>query len=147
MRLFRRNKKGFTLIEVIVIIGILAILSSIVAVSMIAILRKSEKNTVTSTLNGYWKITVTSFNQINKGFTTVTSPTKDFLKTRLNTTKLSIGTSDPTSISEGYIYIKYEKNPKSVYNKYKVVCIYMRYKDNYYYTTDGISVTGPKESI
>ena len=145
MKVFRRNKKGFTLIEVLVVVAIIAILGAIVTASTVAILRSSRKKAVTSNLTSYWSITVTAFNQINKGYTTSASPSAAFLKTRLNF-EPKLGTGDCPKLSENEIYIKYEYNSKSVNQKYTVTAIYIRYKNQYYYTTDGKTVTGPKDA-
>lgn len=148
MNFFRRNKKGFTLIEVVVVIAIIAILSAIVTVTTIAILKSSRKKAVTSRLTGYWSITATAFNQINKGFTTYNSPNADFLSTRLGLKKeaIKLGTDECSSLSNDCIYIQYKENQKSASNKYTLVCIWTRQSGEYYYTTDGKTVSGPKKS-
>ncbi len=128
------------------VVAIIAILGAIVTVSTIAILRSSEKKSVTSKLSNYWSITNTAFNQINKGFTTSGSPTKDFLKTRLGTDKIKLGTDECPTLSNDYIYIQYTENKKSVNQKYTVTAIYIRYNSKYYYTTDGKSASGPKDT-
>ena len=142
----RRNKKGFTLIEIIVVIAIIAILGGIVAGSIYAVYRKSEKKAATSKLTESWSITTTAFHQINRGFTTFSSPNVNFLSTRLGTTKIILGTNECESLAKDYIYIRYEYNPKSVSNKYKVVCIWTNKDGNYYYTTDGKNVIGPQSA-
>ena len=149
MSSYRRNKKGFTLVEVVVVIAIIAILGSIIAVSVMAILKNSEKKAVSTKLTSYWKITSTAFSQINKGFATATSPSATFLESRLplKNSQIKLGTEKCTSISKDEsIYIQYTKNTKSVNNKYTLVCIWLRYNGKYYYTTDGKDVTGPKDS-
>ena len=143
---FRRNKKGFTLIEIIVVIAIIAILGGIVATSIFAIYRNSEKKAASSKLSESWNITSTAFHQINRGFTTVSSPNVNFLSTRLGTTKIKLGTKACESLSKDYIYIQYEYNPKSVSNKYKIICIWTNKDDNYYYTRDGKTVIGPQSA-
>ena len=145
MASFRRNKKGFTLIELLVVIAIIGILGAIVAVSTTAIMKNARKNAASSRLRSDWKITATAFNQINKGFTTTKKPTKDLLATRLGTTKVLLGTENCPNLDDDYVYIKYEETNK-VNAKYKVVAIYTKYKDKYYYTTDGQTITGPKSS-
>ena len=150
MRSFRRNKKGFTLIEVLVVITIIAILGSIVAVSTVAILRNAEKKTVTARLNNYWSISAKAFHQVNHGFSTGSGTTalKDLLKTRLGSgITIVLGTDKCTSLSKNTVYLQYEYNQQSLNNKYKLVCIWTRYEDNYYYTTDGESIVGPKTSL
>ena len=151
MKLFRRNKKGFTLIEVVAVIAIIAILGSIVAVSTIAILKNAEKKTVTTRLNNYWSISTKVFHQVNHGFSTGTGTgaIKELLKTRLGSKvkNITLGTGKCTSLSKDAMYIQYEYNEQSLMNKYKIVCIWTRYEDNYYYTTDGETIVGPKTSL
>ncbi|NCA67429.1 MAG: prepilin-type N-terminal cleavage/methylation domain-containing protein [Clostridia bacterium] len=47
----RRNKKGFTLVELIVVIAILAILAAVAAVSVTGVIRKARISTIDSDLN------------------------------------------------------------------------------------------------
>lgn len=148
MNFFRRNKKGFTLIEVVVVIAIIAILASIVTVSTIAVLRNSQKNAVSSKLNSYWGTTAQVIHQINHGFSS--SGLDALLSTRLgNGVVFSTGTKKCSSLKEGAIYIQYTLNTKSISNKYTLTCIWARYKDKYYYTTDGQvdHVIGPKDKL
>ena len=149
MKVFRRNKKGFTLIEVLVVIAIFGILSAIVTVSTMAILRSSKKKTVSTKLENYWSTTTTAFNQINKGFSTFDKPNAEFLGMRLGLDKKNVylGTDPCASLpNDNSIYIQYEYNAKSLYSKYKLKCIWIRYEGSYYYTSDGSSSIGPKST-
>lgn len=146
MKFFRKNKKGFTLIEVIVVIAIIAILASIVTVSTIAVLRNSQKKAVTSKLTNYWGICAQAVHQINHGFSSTTIDA--LLTTRLGSgVTFSSGTKKCSSLKEGAIYIQYTLNTKSISNKYTLTCIWARYKDKYYYTTNGQDITGPKDKL
>ena len=51
MRFFRRNKKAFTLIELLIVIAIIGVLSAIVTISTMAILRSMEKKSATTKRN------------------------------------------------------------------------------------------------
>ena len=154
MAWFRRNKKAFTLIEIVVVIGIIAILAAIVTVSTIAILKNTQKKAAASKLRSHWSITVTYFNQVNKGFTTYSTPQTEALATRLGTKSkyLSMGTDECSGLSDddkgnySYMYIQYKINETSLSNKYQVVAIHIRYKGEYYSTTDGQEITGPKSA-
>lgn len=50
---FRRNKKGFTLVELIVVIAILAILAAVATVSITGIVNNASKNAIRSDLAKY----------------------------------------------------------------------------------------------
>lgn len=50
---FRRNKKGFTLVELIVVIAILAILAAVATVSITGIVNNASKNAIRSDLARY----------------------------------------------------------------------------------------------
>ena len=144
MSAFRRNKKGFTLIEVIVAIAIIAILASIVTVTIMAILRSQEKTSATKALKSTWNNSNKALKQLNTGLSTYRAPSEAFLKIHLGTDKIAVGIKECVSLKNGYFYIQYADNPSSVRNRYTLVCIWYRYEDHYYYTTDGKKVIGPK---
>lgn len=50
---FRKNKKGFTLVELIVVIAILAILAAVATVSITGIVNRSRENALRSDLGKY----------------------------------------------------------------------------------------------
>lgn len=142
MNIFRRNKKGFTLIEVVVVIAIIGILASIVTVSTIAVLRNSRKNAASAKLTGYWSTCAQAVHQMNHGFSSTTL--ESLLQTRLSNVTVKAGTKKCSSLKDGEIYVQYSINTKSITNKYSLTCMWTRYKDDYYSTTDGNSVSGPK---
>ena len=156
MTVFKRNKKGFTLIELVAVIAIIAILGGIVAASTVAIVKNSTKKSIASKLKSYWSITNTAFDQINKGFSTYDNPDVYFLSTRLKTNNLFIGTKECTSLPDPYspenknkddpIYIQYSDNPKSLRKRYTIVQIWIRHGNDYYYTKDGKTVVGPNST-
>lgn len=149
MKLFRKNKKGFTLLEVIVVIAIVAILGMIVTASVIAALRNAEKKAATTTLSNYWNLTSKAVNQANLGLT-MNGITTDLIKTRLGITgnnTLEVKTTACKSLAEGHTYVQYSVNNKSVNHKYSLVRITINYKGKIYYTTDGKEVVGPKSSV
>ena len=139
MRAMHKDKKAFTLIEIIVVIAIIGILAMIVSVSTVAIMRNSEKKGATTTLSQYWSISTTTFDMINKRITTYTQPDAVLLATRLNvdSSKLTVSTADCKELSEGKIYIQYTDNPKNNYTRYTLKRILINYKGTIYYTDDG----------
>ena len=144
-----RNPKGFTLVELIVVIAIIGILASVVSVSIIAITRNARTKAAKTSLENYWRITALYFSQINMCYGG-SEPNEKHLKTRLpNNILQSGGLSDKpcSSLSDGKIYIQYEKDPKSAKNKYTIQKITLRQNNKYYYTTTGTSVTGPKDKL
>ena len=120
MRRFCKNKKGFTLLEVIVVIAIIAILGMIVAASTIAVLRNAEKKAATNTLSNYWNLTSKAVDQANLGLT-IGGVSKDLVASRISISdpkKLTVSTTACKSLSEGYVYVQYSYNNKSVNHKY-----------------------------
>ena len=139
-----RHKKGFTLIELVVVIAIMGILASIVTVSATSIAKSSEKKAATSSVLSCWETTNTYFLQLNAGFGG--SPSLTQLKTRIsNVTGLS--TNAPTSLAKGKYYVQYTYNKSDLRSKYTIVKITYNYKGKYYSSTNGSTVTGPKTSL
>ena len=149
MKGFRRQKKAFTLIELIVVIAIIAILSAIATVSALAILRSNEKKSAQTTLTNDWKLTSQAFDQINLGYTTVKRPTTAFLASRLglSTSSITLTTSECTSLSKGRVHIQYIENPENLRTRYQIKRITINYNGNYYFTENGKDVRGPRDSL
>ena len=139
----RKNKKGFTLIEVVVVIAIIGILASIVTVSTIAVLRNSERKANETALKNFWRLTAQYIDQVNKRMTTTTTPNKDAIATRLNMDgkKILLSTVNCRSLSSGYIYIQYNDNEKSTIARYSLYAMVYNYNGTYYRTYDGQTVT------
>lgn len=150
MRIFRRNRKGFTLIEVLVVIAIIGILGGIVAVSTVAVLKNSEKKSATTTLINYWNLTAQAFNQINLGFTMTDRPTSAFIATRLgkDSNMVTCVTSECTTLTtDGKVHIQYTDNKSSRNSRYQIKRIAMKYNGKLYYTDDGKTVKGPRDTF
>ena len=144
----RKQKKAFTLIEVVVVIAIIGILGAIVTVSTIAILRNSERKSVETTLTNYWRLTEVYFDQVNKGMTTYSAPQRDAIATRLNmkNTMIQLKTAACKTLSNNYLYIQYAENPKSMIARYSITKMTYRYKGTYYKTEDGRTITHSETS-
>ena len=152
MRRFCKNKKGFTLIEVIVVIAIVAILGMIVTASTIAVLRNAESKAAEKTLRNYWNLTSKAVDQANLGLT-IGGVTKDLVKTRLgitNANTLTVSTSACKDLKEGYTYVQYSINNKSINHKYTLTRITINYKGNIYYiymSNGTLQFKGPNSSV
>lgn len=144
----RKQKKAFTLIELVVVIMIIGILGAIVTASTIAILRNSERKSLETTLTNYWRLTETYFDQVNKKMTTFDAPQRDAIATRLNmkNTLIQLKTTPCKSLSNNYLYIQYSDNPKSTIARYSIVKMTYRYNGTFYKTEDGQTITYSKES-
>ena len=139
-----KNPKGFTLIEVLVVVALIAVLSSVVAVSLSAVVRSSQKKAAQASLESYWRITSIYVNQCNLGYG---SFSKTQLKTRFPANVLKELSKDPcvkgSLPKDGTIYIQYKENPKSTVAKYSIIKITLRSGGKFYSTTNGIKMTGP----
>ena len=148
--LFRKNRKGFTLIEIVVVIGIIGILATLVTVSIFAVQRNSEKNAAQKSLSGYWSLTEQAFNQVNLGYSTYKSPTAMLIASRigLQTNQITISKEECSKLSGTKIlYIQYTEDPSSARNRYKIARIIIKYNNRYYYTDDGKKCYGPRDSL
>ena len=141
----RRNKKAFTLVEMIVVIAIIGILGTIVTLSVNSVRKSGERKTAKTTLVNYWDISEQVFNQINLGY--ISRPTPGVFKPRLGTTNVNVVSSACTSLNEGYVFIQYNENLGSRTKRYTIKRIVIKYKDYYYYTDDGKTIYGPRSSI
>ena len=149
MSRFRRHKKGFTLIELIVVIAIIGILSMIATVSVMSIMQNNEKKAAKTSLTNYWKLTAQSFDRINLGFSTVSRPTVAAVATSLGlqTNKVKLTTAECTSLKKGEVHIQYTESTSNLKQRFQVKRITINYEGKYYYTDDGKSVHGPKDSL
>ncbi len=150
MKLSRRNKKGFTLIEVVVVTLIIAILGSIVGVSIAAVIKNTEKKSATTALTNYWNLTSQAFNQINLGLSNTTTPTNTFLATRLgkqNGTVICTKNACTKLSTKGNIHVQYDENASSKFARYTIKRIVLNYNGKLYYTDDGKSIKGPRENF
>lgn len=149
MRHFRKNKKGFTLIEVIVVVAIIGILSAIATLSVMAVYRNNETKAATTAITNYWKTTARAFNQINLGYSTIKTPNSSFIAAQLGKANgtVTVSTSPCTTLSKGRIHIQYEKDPTNRLNQFTIKRIVINYEGKYYYSDDGKKVRGPKDSM
>ena len=148
--LFRKNRKGFTLVEIVVVIAIIGILSMIVTVSVIAVQRNSEKKSAKSALSSYWTLTEQTLNQVNLGFSTYRTPSAVLIASRigLQTSQLTVSTGECTGLSgQKIVHIQYSDDPTSAKNRYKIVRIVIKYSGKYYYTDDGKNCYGPRDEM
>jgi len=132
-------------VELIVVIGIIAILATMVTVSAGSAARGAEKKAATSVVLSNWETTNNYFYQLNSGFGGTPSLTQ--IKVRLGDRVQGIGTTPPTSLSKGKIYIQYVINSGNIRSKYTIVKITYNYKGKYYYSVDGSTVNGPMTSL
>ena len=139
-----RHKKGFTLIELVVVIAIMGILASMVAVSAGSAATGSEKKAATSVIVSYWDSTNNYFLQLNSGFGS--APSLNQIRARLDAKVQGIGTNPPSKVDNGKIYIQYAYNT-GTRAKYTITRITYNYKGHYYYSVDGATVIGPKTSL
>ncbi|MBQ9369577.1 MAG: type II secretion system protein [Clostridia bacterium] len=138
-------KKGFTLVEILVVITIIGILAAMVTVAAGSAARSSEKKAATSAILSDWETTNNYFYQLNAGFGGAPSTTQ--IKTRLGNKVEGLGTTPPTKVSNGKIYIQYAINSGNLKSKYTIVRITYNYKGHYYYSVDGSTVNGPSDSL
>ena len=141
---FRRNKKGFTLVELLVVIAIIGILGAIATVSVIKINEKTEKKAAETALTNYWRLTSQYLDQVNNRMTTSYAAEKNALATRIGlpATSIELNTAPCKSLS-GTLYVQYAENEKSINNRYTLVAIHYKYEGKYYKTTDGKTVGKP----
>ena len=141
-----RNPKGFTLLELVVVIAIIGVLSTVMVLSISAVLKNSRNKAAKSSLENYWKITTIYFNQCNLGYGTFSEKQ---LKTRYPSGVLkslstaACGTSGLTS--NNTIWVQYKTNDKSTTSKYVIVKITLRLNNQLYSTTNGLKIIGPSK--
>ena len=141
---FAKLKKGFTLVELIVVVAILGIFASIAAISMSSIKTSTQKKAAETTISSYWKSTENYFYTLNSGFGG--SPSITMLQTLAGDKIQTLSTKAPSSVSKGKIYIQYAVNSGNLNSKYSVVKIVYNYNGKYYVSTDG-KTAKPKDSL
>lgn len=142
MRHCGRNKKGFTLIEIVVVIAIIGILGAIATMSGMAIIKNNEKKAAATSVKNYWKLSTQTFNQLNLGYKNAKKATdlKTFLAAQLGTNELVVSTAECSALKEGGIYVQYLQDSKNTNNRYQLIALSYNYKGRIFYTTDGKNV-------
>ena len=136
-----KNRKGFTLIEIIVAIAIIAVLSTIGVVSISSALNTSGKKAASTFLSSTWSTTATYFLQASSGFTSDTTISRATLNKTFNDGRVyalsetALNTTS-NSLTNGKVYIQYQVNTSSI-QKYTIVKITYKYKNKYYSTING----------
>ena len=139
-------KKGFTLVELIVVVAILGIFASIAAISMSSIKTSTQKKAAEATIASYWKSTENYFYTLNSGFGG--APSLTMLQTLAGNKVSTLKPRAPSnsSVAKGKIYIQYAVNSGNLNSKYSVVQIVYNYNGKYYVSTDG-KTAKPKNSL
>lgn len=106
-RVLRKNKLGFTLVEIVVVILILGILAAIATVTLTSVLRKNHINAEKSEVETAYSTCQNLMSEVNGGFTQIT-PTLTTFSSRISSpTIISAGDiSAPTTSSAEGLYIK-----------------------------------------
>ncbi len=139
-----KNPKGFTLVELVVVIAIIGIIASIAVVSLTAVMKSTKKKAAANALEDYWRITSIYFNQVNLGYGS-SSPSESQLKTRFPSgvlQKLTTSSPQKTDLTgNGKVWVQFSENSKSTKNKFTIKKIYICMNSEYYYTTTGYSIS------
>jgi len=138
------HKKGFTLIEIIVVVAILGVFATIATIAVSSLKKSAEQKAANTAILSNWETVSDYFFQLNSGFGGAPSLTQ--LNFRTNNKVSGIGTKPATSISSGKIYVQYAENSTGG-SKYTIVKITLNYKGKYYYSTNGSTVSSPSTSL
>ena len=160
----RRNKKGFTLVELVVVIAILAILASVATVATVTILNNARKTPVTDTASSvknqiqYWYAQGVKSGDSAKFYTTsTTNNAKDnclsaFIKSsinELNVQSQKVSNNKPAQAASGGLNIQCSVDTDLtttasyviyIASEYYYVPITVKVKDKCY---DSISIGDP----
>ena len=143
----RKHSKGFTLIEVMVVVAIIAILGSLVTVSVIQIRKNAEKKAANNALSTYWTKTNEAFRALNMNV----MQSSDFKRTVLtylgkDSKEVTIDKTACQSLSKGNVYIQYKEDKDSLTQRYTLVKIWINYQGNIYSTSDGKNCSPPSKT-
>lgn len=136
-----KNTRGFTLIELIVVMAIISILTTIVTMSISSALKTTTNKSASTYLKTSWTVTATYLTEMSSGFTSQ-NVNASSLNLRFNDNRVSYLTTEAFPFSTliplltGKVHIQYKINTGAG-SKYIIARIVYRYKNTYYYTTNG----------
>ncbi|NCA67036.1 MAG: type II secretion system protein [Clostridia bacterium] len=114
-----RNKLGFTLVELIVVILIMAILAAGATVSFVSVLKNNRIKAEKAELETAFSTCQTFMVEVNGSFSTITNPTITHFASRVTMSRavVDVGsvTSPPNYLSPEGVYIKCIKDANNKY--------------------------------
>ncbi len=152
-----KNNKGFTLVELVVTIAIIAILATTVTLSVSAVVKSNKKKVQQAEVESAYATCSAVFTELNSGFSTISLDQLDnILEQRIGSNVVLVKKLDSSNkadtytqsniqnVSDGYyIYYKYGELTKEGGNQY--------YIDTLYYIVEGniwkFALTSNKSTI
>ena len=153
-----KNKIGFTLVEVLVVVAIMAVLGSIATVSYSAITKSAQQRAASSAIVNYWGIANDYFFVINAGFGGTPSRDQMCARTGIDNQHIFLSQDHPTDTnfpkdnphaqSRPGVYVQYTEDKENIFQRYTVKkIVYRDSKGNYYYSLNGTEISGPVPSL